>query len=282
MNKSKKFNINNLLKSFPAYVIMLIFAVFLMYMLGWILLASFSNTRGIFTGSLVSEGLNLNNYKNILDGSGLKVVLNTLLYTIPSSILLVIICSPAAYVLSRYKFPGNGLIQQLFIVSLSVPGIMITMPIFYHISSLGIFNSRWILVLLYTANSVPFDTYYLMAYFKNISASYEESAALDGAGQIRTFWEIIFPMAKPAVVTLTIFNLIGKWNAYFLPLIFANTPSMRPVGVWLEQSITSMVSVGDYGGMFASVVIAAAPTVVLYIILANRVIDGVDQGGVKG
>ena len=61
----------------------------------------------------------------------------------------------------------------------------------------------------------------------------------------------MFPMAKPAIVTLTIFNLIGKWNAYFLPLIFANTPEMRPIGVWLQTTINSMVVTGNYGGMFA-------------------------------
>ncbi|MBA5729901.1 carbohydrate ABC transporter permease [Aerococcaceae bacterium INB8] len=271
------------LKATPLYIIMIAFSVFMAYMLGWILIASFSTTRGIFLGDLFLDGLSLDNFRKVLVNSdGIRTIINTLIYTIPSSLLLIVICAPAAYVLSRYNFKGNKFIQQLFVLSLSVPGIMITMPIFYHISSLGIFNSRLVLILLFTANSIPFDTYYLSAYFKNISSSYEQSAALDGASQIRTFWEIIFPMAKPAVVTLTIFNLIGKWNSYFLPLIFANTAEMRPIGVWLESNISSMVTTGDYGGMFASVVLAAAPTIILYMFLSNFVLRGVDQGGVKG
>lgn len=283
VNYMKHTTMQEKINSIPIYVIMIAFSAFLAYMLGWIILASLSTTKGIFSGDLFVDGLSLNNFRKVLvNSNGLRTIINTLIYTVPSSLLLILICAPAAYALSRFQFKGNKLILQLFIISLSVPGIMITMPVFYHISSLGIFNSRLVIIVLFTANSIPFDTYYLTSYFKNISKSYEESAAIDGAGPIRTFWEIIFPMAKPAVVTLTIFNLIGKWNAYFLPLIFANTPSMRPVGVWLETNITAMVSTGDYGGMFASVVLAAAPTIILYLFLSNKVLQGVDQGGVKG
>ena len=273
----------NQLKLTPAYIILIAFTVFMAYMLGWILFASFSSTRGIFTGSLFQDGLNLDSYRQILfNSNGLLTIFNTLIYTVPSSLLLIIICAPAAYVLARFEFKGNKLTQQLMVIALSVPGIMITMPLFFHFSSLGVHDSRLVIILLFTANSIPFDVYFLTAYYKNLSYSYEESAAIDGAGPLRTFWEIMFPMAKPAIITITIFNLIGKWNAYFLPLIFANTPGMRPVGVWLETTITSMITTGNYSGMFAAVVLAASPTIILYFFLANRLLQGVEQNGVKG
>ena len=276
----KKITINS-----PQYFILLLFTVFTLYMFGWIVLASLSNTPNIFSGNILKGGLTLNNYRKIFQGATTNAgltLLNTLIYTIPSSIILIFIAAPAAYVLSRFEFKGNRLTQQLFVMSLSVPGIMVTMPIFYHLSSMGIVNSRFIIILLFVAESVPYDVYYLAAYFKNLSTSYEESAAIDGASHFRIFWDIMFPMARPAIITLTIFNLIGKWNAYFLPLIFANTPSMRPVGVWLEQMVAAMIATGNYGGMFAAVVIAAAPTIILYAFLSNKMIKGVDQGGIKG
>lgn len=279
-NSMKRFNLKNQMKLTPAYIVMLIFVVFVAYLFGWIFLASFSTTRGIFTGDLFKEGLNIENYKHLIANSnGALTIFNTLVYTIPSTILLILICSPAAYILSRFEFKGNRLTQQLFVVALSVPAIMITMPLYYHLSELGVANSRLVIILLFTANSIPFDVYFLTAYFKNVSRSYEEAAAIDGAGPFRTFWFIIFPMAKPAVITLTIFNLIGKWNAYFLPLIFANTSEMRPVGVWLQQSVTAMEATGNYAGMFAAVVLAAAPTMILYFFLTNKLLDGAKQGG---
>lgn len=284
MNRFKNIS-KNIVKNSPQYFVLLLFTVFLFYMFGWIILASLSNTAHIFSGNMLEGDLNLNNYIKIFKGTTTNAgltLLNTLIYTVPSSIILIFVAAPAAYVLSRFEFKGNRLTQQLFVMSLSVPGIMVTMPIFYHLSSMGIVNSRLIIILLFVAESVPYDVYYLTAYFRNLSMSYEESAAIDGASHFRIFWDIMFPMAKPAVITLTIFNLIGKWNAYFLPLIFANTPAMRPVGVWLEQMVTAMVATGNYGGMFAAVVIAAAPTVILYAFLSNKMIKGVDQGGIKG
>ena len=279
----KNFHIKKQLKLTPYYIIMAAFVAFLAYMLGWVLVASMSTTRNIFSGDLLADGLSLENFRTVLlNSNGLTTILNTLIYTIPSTLLLIVICAPAAYCLARYDFKLNKTFQQLIVIALTVPGIMITMPVFYHISSLGITDSRLVLILLFTANSIPFDTYFLMGYYKNISTTYEESAALDGSGPLRTFWEIMFPMAKPAIVTLTIFNLIGKWNAYFLPLIFANTPEMRPIGVWLQTTINSMVVTGNYGGMFAAVVIASLPTIVVYAFLSRKITGGANEGGIKG
>lgn len=279
----KNFHIKKQLKLTPYYIIMAAFVAFLAYMLGWILVASMSTTRNIFSGDLLAGGLSLDNFRTVLlNSNGLTTILNTLIYTIPSTLLLIVICAPAAYCLARYDFKLNKTFQQLIVIALTVPGIMITMPVFYHISSLGITDSRLVLILLFTANSIPFDIYFLMGYYKNISTTYEESAALDGSGPLRTFWEIMFPMAKPAIVTLTIFNLIGKWNAYFLPLIFANTPEMRPIGVWLQTTINSMVVTGNYGGMFAAVVIASLPTIIVYAFLSKKITAGANEGGIKG
>ena len=279
----KNFHIKKQLKLTPYYIIMAAFVAFLAYMLGWILVASMSNTRNIFSGDFFADGLSLENFRTVLlNSNGWTTIFNTLIYTIPSTVLLIVICAPAAYCLARYDFKLNKTFQQLIVIALTVPGIMITMPVFYHLSSLGITDSRLVLILLFTANSIPFDTYFLMGYYKNISTTYEESASLDGSGPLRTFWEIMFPMAKPAIVTLTIFNLIGKWNAYFLPLIFANTPEMRPVGVWLQTTINSMVVTGNYGGMFAAVVIASLPTIIVYVFLAKHITAGSNEGGIKG
>ena len=139
----KNFHIKKQLKLTPYYIIMAAFVAFLAYMLGWILVASMSTTRNIFSGDLLADGLSLDNFRTVLlNSNGLTTILNTLIYTIPSTLLLIVICAPAAYCLARYDFKLNKTFQQLIVIALTVPGIMITMPVFYHISSLGITDSR--------------------------------------------------------------------------------------------------------------------------------------------
>jgi N-acetylglucosamine transport system permease protein len=122
----------------------------------------------------------------------------------------------------------------------------------------------------------------MLAFFRNLSFTYEEAASIDGCSPIGTFWKIMFPLAQPGLVTLTIFNFITIWNEYFMSLIFANRTNVRPVAVGLYNMIQSMRYTGDWGGMFASVVIVFLPTFFLYIFLSDRIIKGVTAGAIKG
>jgi N-acetylglucosamine transport system permease protein len=143
--------------------------------------------------------------------------MNSLLYTVVSCTAIILIAAPAAYTLTRYRFPGNTLIQNMFAAALGIP--VIIMPLFGIVSALRLTNNRWVLMFLYTAMNVPFAVFFLLAFFRNLSFTYEEAAAIDGCSPVRTFWKIMFPLAQPGMVTLTIFNCITIWNEYFMSLI---------------------------------------------------------------
>ena len=150
-----------------------------------------------------------------------------------------------------------------------------------HMVDNGIKN-RLILVFLYIGINVPYTTIFLLNFFANLSHSFEEAAEIDGCPPTQIFWRIMFPMAQPGLITVTIFNFINIWNEYFLSLIFANSDKMRPVAVGLYSMINSMKYTGDWSGMFAAVVIVFLPTFFLYIFLSEKIIAGVTAGGVKG
>jgi N-acetylglucosamine transport system permease protein len=229
------------------------------------------------------SGLHFENYAKAWKTQRVSVFfMNSLLYTVVSCTAIVLIASPAAYVLSRYRFPGSALIQNMFAAALGIPVIMIIMPLFGIVSTLKLTNNRILLMFLYTAMYVPFGVFYMLAFFKNLSFTYEEAAGIDGCSPIKTFWKIMLPLAQPGLVTLTIFNFITIWNEYFMSLIFANRSNVRPVAVGLYNMIQSMRYTGDWGGMFASVVIVFLPTFVLYIFLSDRIIKGVTAGAIKG
>lgn len=227
MAKAKKekmeanpFKLKKELPRLPGYIIVTLWTAFIFCMIGWIILASLSTTKEIFTGSLLASGLHFENYtKALFTNKAALNLLNSVIYTVPSCILIIVVCAPAAYCMSRFKFRGAGLIQALIIIGLAIPNIMIVMPLFSIVSALNLSGTHFTLIFLYTACSVPYTTFFLLTFFKGISTSFEEAAAIDGCGPIQCFWKIMFPLAQPAIVTVSIFNFIGKWNEYFMALI---------------------------------------------------------------
>lgn len=277
----KKYTLSSLI----GYALLGAWVVFTFVLIGWVFFASLSTSREIFSYHMFEfrTGFHFSNYERAWNAQRVSVFfMNSVFYTIVSCTAIILIASPAAYALARFKFKGNTLILSMFIAALSIPGIMIVMPLFGIATSLRITNSRWLITFLYIATNIPFSVFFLTAFFKNLSFTYEEAAAIDGSSPMGTFWRIMFPLAQPGLVTLTIFNFIGIWNEFFMSLIFANRPALRPVAVGLYNMIQSMRYTGDWGGMFASVVIVFMPTVVLYIFLSERIIKGVTAGAIKG
>jgi N-acetylglucosamine transport system permease protein len=267
------------------YLIVGLWVLFIFALIGWVFFASLSTSGEIASGHIFqfSAGLHFENYVEAWTTQKVSVFfMNSLLYTLVSCAAIVLISAPASYALSRFCFLGNGFIRNMFAAALGIPVIMIIMPIFGMASVLRLANNRWVLMFLYTAMNVPFGVFFLLAFFKNLSLAYEEAAAIDGCSPIGTFWRIIFPLAQPGIVTLTIFNFVTIWNEYFISLIFANQSSAQPVAVGLYSIIQSMRYTGDRGAMFASVVIVFLPTFVLYILLSEKIIRGVTAGAIKG
>ena len=267
----------------PSYIIGIIWAFFTIFMIGWIIAASLSSTKEVFTGNVLSTGLHFENYtKAFFRNKALMNLLNSVIYTVPSCILTIIVSAPAAYCLTRFKFKFNGLIKKSIITALGIPGIMIVMPLFSIVSTLKLSGTHLTLIFIYTATSVPYTTFFLMAFFQGISDVYEEAAAIDGCGPIQCFWRIMFPLAQPAIMTVTIFNFISRWNEYFMALIFAGSTENMSLSVALYQLIVAMTREGGWSGMFAAVTFVSAPTIIIYILLSKRLIGGATAGGLKG
>lgn len=285
----EKINWKKELRLAPGYLILTTWIIFTFVLLGWVFAASFSTTRDIFAGNTLKfpTGLHIENYIKAWTASNVSVFFtNSLFYSIISCTALILICAPAAYVLSRFEFVANKFIQTGLVSAMGVPVIMIILPLFTLIARMDILNNtlanRGVLIFLYIGINVPYTTIFLLTFFSNISKSFEEAAAIDGCTPMKTFWKIMLPMAQPGIITVTIFNFINIWNEYFISLIFANSDSLRPVAVGLYSMINSMRYTGDWSGMFAAVIIVFLPTFILYIFLSEKIIAGVTGGGVKG
>lgn len=273
----------------PGYIILSLWVLFTFILLGWVIGASFSTSKEIFSGAVFKfeTGIHLENYAKAWNTSNVSVFFtNSLVYASISCVLLIVICAPAAYVLSRFTFLGNKLIQNGFVAAMGVPATMIVLPLFGLVAGWNILNvslaNRAVLIFLYVGINVPYTTIFLLTFFSNLSRSFEEAAAIDGCPPMKTFWKIMLPMAQPGIITVTIFNFINVWNEYFMSLIFANSDKVKSVAIGLYGMINSMRYTGDYAGMFAAVVIVFLPTFILYVFLSEKIIAGVTGGGVKG
>ena len=271
-------------KLLPGYIIVVAWVVFTAVVLFWIFAASLSTSREIFSGAVLefASGFHWENYATAWSTQNVSVFFaNSLLYSTVSCAGVLVISATAAYVLSRWQFICSRAIRIALVVAMSVPTIMIIMPIYSLVVAWGL-KGRVLLIVLYIMLRVPYTTIYLLDFFSTLSRSYEEAAAIDGCPPIRTFWVIMLPLVQPAVVTVTIFNFLSVWNEFFMALIFTSSESMTPVGVGLLNIVNAMKYTGNYGALFAAVIIVFLPTFLLYIFLSEKIIAGVTGGGVKG
>lgn len=274
----------------PGYLLCIMWVVFTVLLVGWVCLASLSTSREILGGELFAfkSGFHFENYVNAWKSQKVSVFFaNSLIYTSISCIFIVVIAAPAAYALSRFRFRGNMLLQNMFASALGVPVIMIVMPLFSTITRLDtmgikLTNTPGLIIFLYISMNVPFTIFFLLSFFKNLSVTFEEAAAIDGCTPAKTFWKIMMPLAQPGVITVSIFNFITIWNEFFMSMLFASKQTVRPIAVGLYNMVKGMQYTNDYGGMFAAVLIVFAPTLVLYIFLSDKIIAGVTGGAIKG
>ena len=273
----------------PGYLILTIWVVFTFALIGWILAASFATTKEIFKGTSLQfpSGLHFENYVKAWNSQNVSVFFtNSLFYSIISATILILVSAPAAYALSRFRFFLNKPIQSSFVAAMGVPMVMIILPLFGVVSQMQLLKQDWtvriLMIFLYVGINIPYTTIFLLTFFSNLSASYEEAAAIDRCSQISIFWKIMLPLAQPGIITVSIFNFINIWNEYFMSLIFANNDRVKPVAVGLYSMIDAMKYTGDWAGMFAAVIIVFLPTFVLYLFLSEKIIAGITAGGVKG
>lgn len=266
----------------PGYIILVLWVAFTACLLSWILFASLSTTKEIFSGKMLSSGLHFENFVYAwTKGNMGKYFWNSVIYATFSVTGTLIISAPCAYALSRFKFFYNKVLTNLLVLCLSIPQVMIVLPLYSIAVKYGILNNRVTLIFLYICLNVPFCTFFLLNFFATLSKTFEEAAAIDGCSPINTFFKIMFPLAQPGLITVGIFLFVNVWNEFFIAMIFATDNAVRPLAYGLYSMIQAMQTTGKWAQLFASVVVVVLPTFILYLFLSEKIIAGVTGGGVK-
>jgi N-acetylglucosamine transport system permease protein len=252
----------------------------------WAVMTSFKTDRAIFTSPWsLPTSLEFGNWSRAWTQAHMSdYFLNTILVVGGSLIGTMLLGSMAAYVLARFDFPGNRFIYYLFIGGMSFPIMLALVPLFYVVNNMGLLNTIHGLILVYIAYSLPFTVFFLAAFFKTLPAEIEEAAVMDGASHTRTFFQIMMPMARSGLVSITIFNIVGQWNQYLLPVAIMQGAGADSKWV-LTQGIANISTSAGYQAawatLFAALTLSILPMIVVYAIFQRQIQAGLTAGAVK-
>lgn len=209
-------------------------------------------------------------------------LLNTFFYVGGSLVVGLFFTTINAYALTRIEFKGRKVIWALIMLSLFLPGINALVPQYVVMRELGLTNSLTGLVLLSSLGESVFYLLLMSGFMKSIPKELEESAFLDGASHFQVFWKIIVPLSTPGIVTVAIFKFIGYYNNFLGPFIYLNDPSKYTIAVQMYQANKLMEYSADWVTLFAGVMIAMVPSIIIFIVFQKFILKGATLGAVKG
>ena len=260
--------------------VLIIWSLLVIVPLLWVIMSSFKTSSEIFASPFaLPQSLQFDNYVNAWTTAGIgSFFLNSVIVVFGALILTMLFGAMSAYVLARFTFPGSRLLYYLMLAGLTFPIFLAIVPLFFVLRGIGLLNTLPGLILTYAAFAFPFTVFFLFAFFRSLSASIAEAAAIDGAGEWRTFFQVMLPMARPGLATVAILNFVGLWNQFLLPVAL-NTNRDNYV---LTQGMASFASQAgysvDFGALFAAVVITVIPVLIVYLIFQRQLQGSVSQG----
>ncbi|HZY69143.1 MAG TPA: ABC transporter permease subunit [Devosia sp.] len=263
-----------------SHVVLIAWVVVICAPLLWVLMSSFKTTQQIF-GSPFSlpSTFNFDNYVSAWTTASIGTYfVNTVIVVGCALVIVMLLGAMCAYYLARYEFKGSQIIYYLMLAGLTFPVFLAVVPLFMTLRNFGILNTLPGLIITYVAFALPFTVFFLYAFFRTLPQEVAEAAALDGCGPWRIFFQIMLPMAAPGMASVAIFNFLGLWNQFLLPIAL-NTNVKNYV---LSQGMASFASQAGYavnfGALFAAVVITVLPVLVTYIIFQRQLQGSVAPG----
>lgn len=271
------------------FLVLLGYAVWVLFPMVWVAYSSLKPDAAIFRDTFALPHLNdlqFDNYARAWRQARFgEYFLNSVFVTTVSVTLIVLLGAMAAYALTRFRHPASKATFWLFLAGLMIPAQLAVVPLFFELRAAGLLNSRTGLILVYTANGLPFAIFILSGFFRSLPRSLYEAAIIDGCSEFSAFWRVMLPLARPGLVTVAIFQFIGVWKEYFFAFMLVGGDvdggaRTLPLGL-ANLSITAQFRT-DYGMLFAGLMLVTIPILVTYTLLQRHIIKGVAAGALKG
>jgi len=246
----------------------------------WILMSSFKTTSEIYVSAFsLPVSLSFTNYITAWNDANIWVdFFNSGIVSISTVAILLLVSSMASYILARIW--KNFAMSTFFALGITVPYYAIIIPIFITITKMGLYNTRFGLLLIYVVSNMPISIFILTGFMKGFPKEIEEAAWIDGASLPRTFFTIVLPLSKHGLATIGILGFMYSWNDFFIANILISKTALKTITQGIQNFQGAYQT--NYGAMFAAMIIAILPVIVAYLIFQEQIIEGMTAGAVKG
>jgi raffinose/stachyose/melibiose transport system permease protein len=265
------------------YLFLVIYVVVTISPLVIVLSSSFRSVDNMKSPLLLFNELKLDSYIRAFTNMNYpNQLLNSIMTTGGSVILIVFIASMASYPVSRIKSKLSRFLYYFFIAGLVIPAQMVIVPIAQTFGNLNIPNTRFTPMIMFITCSLPFSTFLYTGFMKSVPVEIEESAFLDGAGLWKRYSVMVFPLLKPATVSVIITQGLWIWNDYFFPMVFVSKTAQYSLPVGMIQFLGDRENPAQWNILFAACILCVLPLILLFALLQKQFINGIAAGAVKG
>jgi N-acetylglucosamine transport system permease protein len=263
-----------------SHVLLSVWSIIVIVPFLWVVLSSFKTTKEILASPFsLPAHWSFDNYVHAWTDAGIRqFFLNTVIVVGVALVLVMLLGSMCAYVLARFRFPGARFIYYLMLAGLTFPIFLAIVPLFFILKNAGLLNTLPGLIMVYVAFALPFTVFFLYAFFKTLPEDVYEAALMDGAGDWRAFFQIMLPMARPGIAAVAIFNFLGLWNQFLLPVALNTDPGRYVLTQGMANFASQAGYAVDFGALFAAVVITVVPVLIVYVIFQRRLEGSVSRG----
>ena len=261
-------------------ILLIILALLFLFPLYWIITGSFKSPQVINAATPQWFPLDptVNNYLRLFEKPALTWVWNTVFMCVMSMILTCVTASMGGYALAKKRFAGNKVIFSIFIIAMALPKQVILIPLLKEMAWLKLHNTLWAVIL--PTVGWPFGVFLMKQFSENIPNELLEAARIDGAGESRTFLEIVLPLISPGIGALAIFTFISAWNDYFLQLIMLNDTQVLTISLGIAKLQSELST--DFGLIMAGAALGSVPIIIIFLIFQKFFTRGITMGAVKG
>lgn len=260
-----------------AFVLLAVLAVAIVYPMVWAVLNGFKTNLELFGNPWgLPEAWRWENFVKAWDLGVARYLLNSVIVTVASVAATILFSAMAAYALTRHRIPYGNAITVLLLGGMMLAPTVALIPLFRLLQAIGIFNTYWALIILYTAFRIPFTVFLIRAYMITLSREMEDAAIVDGANRWQIFWLVIMPLSRPIVISAALLHSLFAWNEFVFALVFINDTDLKTLPVGLQQMQGRVLS--DWPVLFAALTIASIPMIVLFLVGQRQFIRGLSEG----